>query len=351
MPHPDASAEAEIPPVLVLSSGRCGSTLVSEMLNRHPGILSLSEVFATLGPEALARQNPTGEQLWRVFSRQSAGLAAILGSGEMVDEGLYPVDDPKARFSMRTVPPVMTVALPHLTPDYEALYDELEAFVRPRPRRPLAEQFRAIFGFLRKRLGKRVWVERSGGSLMLAHRLIKLFPEARVIHVHRDGRDVALSMANHHNFRVLVGALKKCRAFGLDPQAPFRKDRGGMADVWFQNLFFRLFDARKLADSVENTDLARYWSDIVEIGADAFDALPPDRLLTVAFAELAEDPRTVMDGLIRFIDPSLANETWLETVSAMIRPTRSKAAALPATEFEALGRACAPGLARLGYTL
>lgn len=351
MTHPPAPVETEIPPVLVLSTGRCGSTLVSEMLNRHPDILSLSEVFATLGPEALARPAPSGEQLWRVFSRQSAGLAAILRSGEMVDEGLYPVDDPAARFSIRTVPPVMTVALPHLTPDYEALYDELEAFVRPLPPRPLANQFRAIFGFLRKRLGKRVWIERSGGSLMLAHRLLRLFPEARVIHVHRDGRDVALSMAKHHNFRVLVGALKRCRAFGLDPQAPFRKDRGGMADVWFQNLFFRLFDARKLADSVEDTDLARYWSDIVEIGMDAFDSLPSDRLLSVAFADLAEAPRTVMGGLVRFIDPSLANETWLEEVSGMIRPTRSKAASLPRAAFEALGAAGAPGLARLGYTL
>lgn len=350
MTQTDGSDAADIPPVLVLSTGRCGSTLVSEMLNRHPDILSLSEVFATLGPEALARPAPSGEQLWRVFSRQSSGLAAILNSGEMVDEGLYPVDDPQARFSIETVPPVMTVALPHLTPDHEALYDELEAFMRPLPRCPLADQFRAIFGFLQERLGKRVWVERSGGSLMLAYRLLRLFPEAHVIHVHRDGRDVALSMAKHHNFRVLVGALKRCRAFGLDPQAPFRKDRGGMADVWFQTLFFRLFDARKLAGSVEDTDLARYWSDIVEIGMDAFDTLPSDRLLTVAFADLAEEPRTVMDGLIRFIDPSLAKESWLDEVSGMIRPTRSKAASLPRADFAALGAAAAPGLARLGYT-
>ena len=31
-----------IPPVFVLSTGRCGSTMVSDILNRHPDVLSIS---------------------------------------------------------------------------------------------------------------------------------------------------------------------------------------------------------------------------------------------------------------------------------------------------------------------
>ena len=35
-----------IPPVIILNSGRCGSTMLSDVLNRHPRILSLSEFFS-----------------------------------------------------------------------------------------------------------------------------------------------------------------------------------------------------------------------------------------------------------------------------------------------------------------
>ncbi|NIZ07941.1 sulfotransferase [Pseudooceanicola sp. HF7] len=338
-----------ISPVLVLSTGRCGSTLVSQMLNKHPEVLSLSEFFATLGPEIFAHRRLTGAQLWRIFSCQSAGLRAMFRNGEMVDEGLYPVDDPKARFSLADVPPIMTVALPHLTPDYESLYDELGDVVRPLPAAPLADQLQVVFAFLQKRLSRRVWVERSGSSLMLARRMLRLFPEARVIHVHRDGRDVALSMAKHHNFRVLVGGLKRCRALGLDPARAFRSDRGSMADVWFQALFFRLTDPGKLADGVTDPDLAAYWSDLIETGLDAFADLPPERLFTLAFADLADDPRSRMEALIRFIDPSLVDEAWLDEVATMIRPTRSRAASLPPAQRDALTQAARPGLSRLGY--
>jgi hypothetical protein len=34
-----------LPPVFVVGTGRCGSTLVSNILRAHPGVLSLSEFF------------------------------------------------------------------------------------------------------------------------------------------------------------------------------------------------------------------------------------------------------------------------------------------------------------------
>ena len=43
-----------IAPVFVLTAG--GSTMISDVLNRHPKLLSLSEVFSLLGLRALAKE-------------------------------------------------------------------------------------------------------------------------------------------------------------------------------------------------------------------------------------------------------------------------------------------------------
>lgn len=61
----------QIAPVLVLSTGRCGSTMISDGLNLHPMILSLSEVFSTLGPRALFRNRLNGKAMWELCSRQN----------------------------------------------------------------------------------------------------------------------------------------------------------------------------------------------------------------------------------------------------------------------------------------
>ena len=340
----------DIPPVLILSTGRCGSTMVSEMLNRHPDVLSLSEFFMPLGQNAFAWEQPTGERIWHTLSRQSPTLHAMLKDGLVVDEGLYPYDDPAARFSAHDMPPIIATALPHLTPDYEALYDALEEFVRPRPKAPLEDQYRALFGHLMDRLGRRVWVERSGGSLMLAAKLLRLFPDARVVHVYRDGRDTAISMSRHHNFRVLLAIHEKCRRLGLDLRRDFLKDRGSRAGILMEKLFFSLVDTKALLRTEPDlADYGAFWSDMILTGKEILGDLPPSRLLNVRFEDVQQAPRETLSDLIGFIDPSLHNEAWLEETVAMLRPTRAKYTELPADQQAALTEACLPGLRHLGY--
>lgn len=346
-----AQPQPAIAPVLILSTGRCGSTMVSDLLNRHPQVLSLSEFFVPLGPEAFAWQRPDGTRMWRTLSTQSAGLHAMLKDGKVVDEGLYRFDAPGARFRPGDVPPIVAVTLSHLSDDPEALFDDLEPLVRARPRMPLADHYRALFGDLADRFGRRVWVERSGGTLMHAAKLLRLFPEARVIHVYRDGRDTAMSMNRHHNFRVLVGAILRCRRLGIDVQRAFRATQGSPIDVLMQRLVFRLLDIEKTAALPGVEDFARFWSDLILIGDDAFRDLPPERLLNVRFEDVQTAPRDNLRRLIRFIDPSLDDDAWLDEVSAIPRPARSNFRDLPAAERTALTDACAPGLERLGYPL
>lgn len=341
--------ERPIAPVLILSTGRCGSTLVSSMLERHPGVLSLSEFFVPLGAAAFAFRRPGGERLWKILSCQSPALHTMLKDGEVVEEGLYPHDDPASRFSAADMPPIMATTLPHLTPQFEALYDELERFVRPLPRAPLDEQYRTLFDYLRRRFERRVWVERSGGSLMIATKLLRLFPEARVVHVYRDGREAAMSMSRHRNFRVLLATLERLRRLGVDVQRSFLQDRVNPLELLVQRLFFRLVDLRPDMERLQLADFGAFWSDLVELGHGVFGHFGPGRLLNLRFEDLTAEPRRCLSELIRFIDPSLEDPDWLTETAGMLRPTRSKFERLPADEQAALQAACAPGLARLGY--
>ena len=89
--------------------------------------------------------------------------------------------------------------------------------MRGRPRASLAEQYLFLFDWLCGRLGRRVWVERSGGSLLFGRRLMGLFPEARVVHIHRDGRDTALSMSQHPAFKAGPALMRRLQRMGVDP--------------------------------------------------------------------------------------------------------------------------------------
>lgn len=340
-----------IAPVLILSTGRCGSTMVSEMLNRHPGVLSLSEFFIPLGPEGFAWQRPDGARMWKTFSRQSPALHAMIKDGIVVSENLYPFDRPGARFRADTMPPIISVTLPHLTNDYEALYDELEAVVKPLPAMPLADQYRHFFGHLARKFERRVWVERSGGSLMLAAKLLRLFPDARVIHVYRDGRDTAMSMSQHRNFQVLIASIRKSARF-FNARKAFRRDRTTVLDVAVQHLAFRFLKVEKLLEyPLTLADYGAFWNEMIQVGHLALKDLPPHRLLNVKFEEVQQDPREKLQELIRFIDPSLDDPAWLDEVAAIPKPARSQFTRLPAAEQAALTRACAPGLELLGYPL
>lgn len=66
------ASPASIPPVIVLNTGRCGSTLLSDILNGHPRVLGLSEFFSAVGMGTFRFRRVTGSRMWGAYSRQSA---------------------------------------------------------------------------------------------------------------------------------------------------------------------------------------------------------------------------------------------------------------------------------------
>ena len=342
------TATGLLPPVLVMSTGRCGSTMVSDILNRHPGILSVSEFFSFVGPRAFVGRRSGGKHMWRLYSRPGRPIRRLKHFG-IPSEFLYPLDDPLARFSLDDLPPILAITLPHLTAEYHDLYDECGPVVRAQPRQPPADHHRHFFEWLAGRLDRRVWVERSGGSLLWGSRLLGAFPDARVIHVYRDGRDTALSMSRHPPFRVMLGIRNQLKPLGLDPMA-WVGSASGRAVALLDGLAGMLVRPERLRlDRVSLPDFAWFWSRMIEMGDDLFGHLPPDRLLNVAFEDVQSSPESEIRRIVRFISPELENDAWLRTVSSIPRKTTSKFPRLEADVRAAVTAACRPGLERLGY--
>ena len=339
------------PPVFVLSTGRCGSTMVSNLLNLHPGVLSLSEFISFIGVRYFAPRRPDGEWIWARYAVQQYRTRLMLRG--RYEELLYPLDDPDSRYSQDDVPPILCATLPHLSEAYEDLFDELGPVVRGQPRQPPREHMRFLVEWLCRRFACSTWVERSGGSLLFASRLLREFPDARVVHVYRDGRETAISMSRHYLFRLIAANMLAMHSRWFDPMACLARGR------WWEFSSFRMEPlARWLLDpdKLPYAELTlpyfgTFWSAMVERGQRMLERLPRARVLNLRFEDMQANPERECRRLVRFIDPSLADEAWLRQASSIPRPTPSKFEMLKDGEQAALDEACRPGLARLGYPI
>ena len=153
-------------PVVVFSTGRCGSTMISTLLSMHPEVLSLSEAFIYTAPDGLQTERMTGNQFAGLCLSKNVLVSKALRAGMRFDEGVYDFHAPGARWTEATIPPMVQASVPNRSPDperFDAVHDELEGWLRRQPARATGDHFRCVFNHLRDRLGRRVWVERTGG--------------------------------------------------------------------------------------------------------------------------------------------------------------------------------------------
>lgn len=350
--------------------------MISSLLSMHPEVLSLSEAFLGTAPDALQSSWMSGDEFADLCLVTNPLVVKMIGVGMDWDEGVCDFNVPDMRWTKTSIPPIIHASVPHHSPDperFDAVHDELEGWLRQQSARATGDHFRCVFDHLRDRLGRRVWVERTGGSLTWAAKLVKMFPEARFVHVYRDGRDTALSMLQHPVFRLVAAGLydmradrgkvllrARCRSvlrrFGsvgylLNPGNPLlRRLVHGMERVALRALL-ETIDLRNFVDDAEVTSahMGWLWNDLVMRGDRVLRGIPAERRMDVKFEDVQAAPREQLERLIRFIDPSLVDESWLRQASAVPRAARSSYRTLPEAEQKQLTEVCRPGLELLGY--
>ncbi|MBZ3905933.1 sulfotransferase family protein [Streptomyces griseiscabiei] len=331
-------------PTFVYGTGRSGSTALSRILNAHPDVLSLNEYMASVGDAAFPAGEVDGEQFWQALYRPAPHFERMIRSGVPLPEFLYTRRPGRYASGTTGIPALSLMVLPHLTDDPDGLLDELGAAVVHWPRRTAAEHHRALFGLLCARFGRTAVVERSGYSTGWAPRLRAAFPDARFVHLFRDGPDCALSMSRHPGYRA-ISLLREIKArCGVDSFADLTPEHVRALPPDLAPLLGERFDPALVRDRhIPLRVFGALWSELVTEATEFLVRLPADRRATLSYERLLDHPAEELTRLAEFIgvDPL---PHWLHTGSALLdHGRRGSALSLPAAELAGLRDDCAPG--------
>lgn len=329
----------------IVGTGRCGSTMLSNLLRKHPAVLSLSEFFIVLQDAKFQEGSVDASQFWALLSVPNPAITALLRHGITFPEFLYPIS-PTSRYNAQTgIPSILLTSLPHLTDEYETLYDEMQQVVSQFPTDRIERHYARLFAWLQQRFGRSVCVERSGFSLPFISSLSRLFPDARFVHIVRDGRECAMSMSRHLGFRL---AASRVLQRGVEhPGAAARSEGNAISDQNARRPEEEAFDPALLQQEMPIEVFGQLWAQTIREGLVHLSKLPPGRVLTLSYEELTAHPQLHLRRLLTFIDPSTADETWIRSTSALVWQKPPTWKDLPVPEREALEAACQPGFAAL----
>ena len=339
-------------PVFVVGTGRCGSTMLSDMLKKHPAILNLSELFgaltdlATLIPQAFPDGIIDASHFWDIltYPHPKSNLAVRYGLSSADPILTRIIIQPRFKAGL---PPIMTVLRRITGNDLEVVFDEMQSFVTAQSPAPIQHHYLRLFTWLQERFERKKWVERSV-SLRFIPYLRKTFPDARFIHIVRDGRNTAISMSRHPGFRMLQLTSQLVEKLGVDPFESQDRSRIELLSDELRCLLPENFNASVFRNySPPLAHYGRYWSEEIVSGLHVLAETPSQQVLTIHYEDILKEPSIAITQLITFIDPVFVDEQWLDSVVPMVKSARSSWQALPAEEQEQLQAACDPGFAAL----
>jgi len=320
----------------IVGTGRCGSTLLSKMIRENERVASIFEYFSGLDRKVCFSRSPIDAESFAAMHCDDQTITnMVLARGYRIAEVRYPFDAPGARFSREGGLPFIAAATLSTLPvdDVDGLYDEVRSLLLSLPARPAAEQHIALFDWLTERLDREVWVERSGGSIENIAELNALFPGARFLHIHRRGEEAALSMREHHVFRLGISLMYD---LPLDP--------GPASSEGEPDRITQLLESRPASEY-----FGRAWSEQLLRGFRGIAALDADQYREVSFEDLIASPREVLVEIANFLELPDRRGAWLDRAALLVTgmpPTRAEE--LETAERERLEQVCRPGNTLLG---
>lgn len=337
-------------PRFIVSTGRCGSTLLSTLLGAHPAVLNVSELFAALQPGGFPPLEVSGEAFWAMLAKPKQAWTIALRHGLEPREFAYPVDG-GARFNRNTgVPPIAAICLPTCSDDPDLLFRELESVVPTFPDAKVGVLYTSLFERLVERLGKTVWIERSGGSLAYCREISAHFEQGKYVHLYRNGYDTAVSMSRHIFFRMGVVREMLTEAVGFDPYESARPGAGQLRlTPELERLLPETFDPQAFWRLPIPMDrFGRRWSAMILHGTNQLAKLPESQVCHVSLEQLVAAPRATLRRLLDFLEIRQPPAAWFDAAGASVAKTASRPPPRAAThEDERLLRACEPGERRL----
>lgn len=336
-------------PRFIVGTGRCGSTILSKMLNAHPDVCVLSEFLVALdAAKKYGERDVTGAELADICDcgLRSNGEFKQIARFLKTPEINFDIESPPpgvgpGSYRDRVYPELILLPLSAIFDDAPEAFEELVEFARKRPTRPLSKQLAALFGWVTARAGKKIWIERSGGTLAQLPELIELFPNARFLHLHRNPLDVALSMKTHHHMRLFA-----FKHYGL-------RTRSGLA--WSDLEAGDFDDSRPMSPHLReifdhDVPLEIFLKDWNEMMLRAFASvkhLAPEQYAEVTFEDLVAGPQQSLRGIVEFFElPDRPG--WTDEGAAMLVPGKAGNASPSPEQRAMIEEHCHAGLVLLG---
>ena len=335
----------------IVTVGRSGSTALSRILTAHPDVLSLNEFYLSVRASSAADHALSGKQFWRMLSEPHPIFDSMVRGGSAMPEFIYPRLQ-GTRFDACTtgIPAISMMTLPHLSSDPDGVFDALAAEVPTWPEQTSRLHYERLFAWLATYFGGTVVVERSAMSLSSVPWLRETFPEAKFVHLFRNGPDTAVSMSDHTGFRLMALIQDALELLDLDPE---RRHPGLRLDptaipIELASLVGDTCEVDYLmGQNLPITRFARMWSELIVAGESELADLPADRYLPLSYSDLVADTRSSLVQLASFLDVE-ADPKWLEFGTSVIDPKFTGASnRLSADELQAVVESCAPGSACL----
>jgi hypothetical protein len=190
-------------------------------------------------------------------------------------------------------------------------------------------------------MGKQLWLERAGSSVNYFEGLHACFPEARFLHIHRDGREAALSMRQHAIYRLAV-ALQYGYGERMDQATEVRATLD-QTEAGRQRIT-ELLESRPPVEY-----FGRYWTEQVIRGYRAVRKLNAAQYEEIRFEDLTAKPAETLRFVCKFFELPTAGDDWIARAVQLVRgipPTRFDT--LSPEEQQRLDEACRPGMQLLG---
>lgn len=313
----------------VVGTGRCGSTLLSDMLSCHPEALILSETLAGLDrSDAFKPGLVEKEELIKLLKRSNPFIDMSINRSSLDKEAL--IKQPET-----SLPVWFMVTLPFLTDKPDELFAEILNEVESFPTQTMADHYSRIFNWLQGKFNKSFWIERSGESAVYLPALFDTYPNAKYVHIHRDGPEVVMSMSKFYFLSLMTSFFNN----PVSKQELLETEYGGKPVSLSDPISQRMSDGGPpLAEH------AAYWNFQLFMAYQAFARMEPSQLLQVRFEDLISRPQLVMEQIATFFEMPDA-PGWIDKAAAKInRKQISKSLLeLSADERHNLEQACTPG--------
>lgn len=300
---------------IIISNGRCGSTLLSDLIHQEPDTLSAQEFFMSMAPWSRSMEVLTGEEYWSVVSSPKEEISTLFRIGLPPKEVRYPSTG-RWGGNQERMPRILGITLAKITDDPDALFDKLATLVPHFPRQTVARQHSDLLDLLAELLGRRRWVERSGGSCQVAPFLLANYPQARIVYLTRNWVDSAKSMSKHPSFQLVQLRVEALSRWRVDP---FRMQPGQEVPAELEPYMPGRITAELLKE--RSADASRYMHLCAFMSSQAEQALadnPPEFLMTMAYEDLLLDPIGELTRLAEFLlfdDPA----GWADQVADRVK--------------------------------